>query len=79
MLHHFNLGSDALLPADKFLYKQTWTQLWKLRGVEKTCVVSRGEEREENSEIIKASATAETKGRIGYQRNLITGLHLHRI
>ena len=35
MLHHFNLGSDALLPADKFLYKQTWTQLWKLRGVEK--------------------------------------------
>ena len=35
MLNHFNLGSDALLTEEKFLYKQTWTQLWKLRGVKK--------------------------------------------
>jgi len=51
----------------------------KAQGGGKTGVVSRGEECKENSEIIETPATAETEGRIGYQRTLIPGLHLRRI
>ena len=44
-----------------------------------TYMARRGEEREEDSENIKALTTAETKGRVGYQGNPIPSLNLHRI